>query len=104
MTLCETLLFLPPSFLSHILLNEPNLLSHRMSTQEHFPTVKHIKYEGPESKNALAYRYYNAEEVILGKKMKDHLRFAVSLWCLFVVTCNNNNLFVFMRVWMLYIN
>jgi len=51
-----------------------------MSTQEHFPTVKHIKYEGPESKNALAYRYYNAEEVILGKKMKDHLRFAVCYW------------------------
>lgn len=36
-----------------------------------------IKYEGPSSKNPLAYHYYNAEEVVFGKKMKDHLRFAV---------------------------
>lgn len=51
-----------------------------MSEVEYFSTVKHIKYEGPESKNPLSYRYYNADEVILGKKMKDHLRFAVCYW------------------------
>lgn len=39
-----------------------------------------IKYEGPKSKEALAFKYYNAEEVILGKKMKDHLKFAMSYW------------------------
>jgi xylose isomerase len=52
-----------------------------MSQQkEYFPTVKTVKYEGTETKNPLAFRYYNAEEVILGKKMKDHLRFAVCYW------------------------
>jgi len=49
-------------------------------SHEYFPTIKHVKYEGPETKNPLAYRYYNAEEVIHGKKMKDHLRFAVCYW------------------------
>ena len=48
--------------------------------QEHFPTVKKIPYEGPSSKNVFAFKYYNADEVILGKKMKDHLRFSVCLW------------------------
>jgi xylose isomerase len=39
-----------------------------------------IRYEGPNSKNILAFKYYNAEEVILGKKMKDWLRFSVCFW------------------------
>jgi len=39
-----------------------------------------IKYEGPSSKNPLAYRYYNANEIVFGKTMKDHLRFAVCYW------------------------
>ena len=45
-----------------------------------FPTVGEIKYEGPESNDPLAFKYYNGEEVILGKKMKDWLRFAVCYW------------------------
>ncbi len=44
-----------------------------------FPTDK-IKYEGEGSANVLAFRHYNAEEVVLGKKMKDHLRFACAYW------------------------
>ncbi|KAK8677427.1 hypothetical protein V6N13_142965 [Hibiscus sabdariffa] len=47
---------------------------------EFFPGVPKIKYEGPSSKNPLAYKWYNAEEVILGKKMKDWLRFSVAFW------------------------
>ncbi len=39
-----------------------------------------IKYEGPESKNPLAFKQYNSEEVVLGVKMKDYLRFAMSWW------------------------
>src|SRR5262245_59821060 len=46
----------------------------------HFPDVAPIKYEGPESKNPLAFRHYNASEVVEGKSMKDHLRFAVCYW------------------------
>ncbi|KAK8647312.1 hypothetical protein V6N13_121056 [Hibiscus sabdariffa] len=47
---------------------------------EFFPGIPEIKYEGPSSKNPLAYKWYNAEEVILGKKMKDWLRFSVAFW------------------------
>ncbi|BFI43324.1 xylose isomerase [Marchantia polymorpha subsp. ruderalis] len=47
---------------------------------EFFPNISSIKYEGPSSRNPLAYRWYNAEEVILGKKMKDWLRFSVAFW------------------------
>ena len=48
--------------------------------QEYFPNIKKIVYEGPKSKNIFAFKYYNPDEVILGKKMKDHLRFSVCLW------------------------
>jgi len=47
---------------------------------EFFPNISYIKYEGPSSHNPLAYKYYNAEELILGKKMKDWLRFSVAFW------------------------
>jgi xylose isomerase len=49
-------------------------------TQEYFPTIQKIAYEGAKTKNPLAFRHYNAEEVIGGKKMRDHLRFAVAYW------------------------
>lgn len=39
-----------------------------------------IKYEGSESNNPLSFKQYNADEVILGKTMKEHLRFAMSWW------------------------
>ncbi len=45
-----------------------------------FPDVSPIAYEGPESDNPLAFRWYNPEEVILGKTMRDHLRFSVVYW------------------------
>jgi xylose isomerase len=47
---------------------------------EFFPEVKKITYEGPSSKNLLAFRHYNADEVVEGKRMKDHFRFAVAYW------------------------
>lgn len=46
----------------------------------YFPDVEKIKYEGPETKNKLAFRYYNPDEVVLGKTMREHLRFAVAYW------------------------
>lgn len=46
---------------------------------EYFKIGK-INYEGPKSKNPLSFKYYNKEEVILGKPMKEHLRFAMSWW------------------------
>ncbi len=45
-----------------------------------FPKIKKIKYEGPDSKNPLAFKHYNPKKKILGKSMADHLRFAVCYW------------------------
>jgi xylose isomerase len=45
-----------------------------------FPDVSKIKYEGPDSRNPLAFRCYNANELVEGKPMKDHLRFSVAYW------------------------
>ncbi|MBE6756205.1 MAG: xylose isomerase [Ruminococcaceae bacterium] len=47
---------------------------------EFFPTIPVIKYEGKDSKNMLAFRHYNPDEVILGKPMREHLKFALSYW------------------------
>ena len=45
-----------------------------------FPNVPVIKFEGPQSKNPLAFKHYNADEVVDGKTMRDHLRFSVVYW------------------------
>ncbi len=39
-----------------------------------------IQFEGPSSKNALSFKHYNADELVGGKSMKDHLRFAGAYW------------------------
>jgi xylose isomerase len=48
--------------------------------KEVFPGIGKIEYEGKNSKNPLAFRWYNPEEIVAGKKMKDHLRFAIAYW------------------------
>jgi len=45
-----------------------------------FPEVEKIRYEGPKSKNMLAFHHYDENEVVEGKPMKDHFRFAVAYW------------------------
>lgn len=45
-----------------------------------FPDIARIPYEGPGSTNDLAFRYYEADRLVLGKRMEDHLRFAVCYW------------------------
>lgn len=45
-----------------------------------FDLVEKIRFEGPQSTNPLAFRHYNPDEVILGKRMEDHLRLAVCYW------------------------
>ena len=45
-----------------------------------FASIPAIAYEGPESDNEFAFRHYNPDEVILGKRMEDHLRFAIAYW------------------------
>ncbi|MEN6497229.1 MAG: xylose isomerase [Thermoguttaceae bacterium] len=51
-----------------------------MATTAAFPNIKKIAFEGPDSKNPLAFRYYDANEKVEGKTMKDQLRFSVAYW------------------------
>ena len=48
--------------------------------KEFFPGIGKIQFEGRESKNPMAFRYYDAEKVVLGKKMKDWLKFSMAWW------------------------
>lgn len=45
-----------------------------------FDGISKVSYEGSDSTNPLAFRHYNPDEVILGKRMEDHLRFSVAYW------------------------
>ncbi|WP_136685118.1 xylose isomerase [Falsirhodobacter xinxiangensis] len=45
-----------------------------------FAGIPQVRYEGPDSTNDFAFRHYNPDEVVLGKPLKDHLRFAVAWW------------------------
>ena len=47
---------------------------------EIFKNIPKIKYEGKNTKNPLAFRYYDADRVIMGKKMSEHLPFAMAWW------------------------
>ncbi|MDE6096501.1 MAG: xylose isomerase [Muribaculaceae bacterium] len=51
-----------------------------MANKEYFPSIGKIKFEGTSSYNPLAYRYYDAERVVLGKPMKEWLKFAMAWW------------------------
>ena len=48
--------------------------------KEYFPQIGKIPFEGPESKNPMAFHYYDAERVVAGKTMKDWMRFAMAWW------------------------
>mgnify|MGYP000172374071 CR=1 FL=1 len=51
-----------------------------MATKEFFPGIGKIQFEGKESRNPMAFRYYDANKVILGKKMSEWLKFAMAWW------------------------
>jgi xylose isomerase len=57
-------------------------------SKEYFPGIGKIKFEGKGSKNPLAFKWYNEDQVIAGKAMKEHLRFAVAYWHTF---CGDGN-------------
>lgn len=56
--------------------------------KEYFKGIQQIGYEGPESDNPLAFKYYDAGRIVAGKTMKEHFRFAVAYWHSF---CNTGN-------------
>ncbi|MCW1403467.1 xylose isomerase [Novosphingobium sp. MW5] len=47
---------------------------------DYFAPFDTVRYEGPDSTNDLAYRWYDKDRVVMGKRMEDHLRFAVCMW------------------------
>ncbi len=49
-------------------------------SKEYFPSIGKIPFEGPESKNVMAFHYYDPERLVMGKKMKDWLRFSMAWW------------------------
>ncbi|MCH5719411.1 xylose isomerase [Niabella hibiscisoli] len=59
-----------------------------LGDQEYFKSIPQIKYEGPESDNPMAFRWYDENRVVAGKTLKEHFRFACAYWHSF---CNNGN-------------
>ncbi|MEE6188226.1 xylose isomerase [Niabella digestorum] len=55
-----------------------------LGEKEYFPGVKKIQYEGPESDNPLAFRWYDENKVVAGKTLKEHFKFACAYWHSFV--------------------
>ena len=56
--------------------------------KEYFQGIGKIPYEGPDSQNPLAFKFYNAGRIVAGKPMRDHFRFAIAYWHTF---CNRGN-------------
>jgi xylose isomerase len=57
-----------------------------VGTQEYFKGIGKIKYEGRDSKNPLAFKWYDESKVVNGKTMKEYFRFAVAYWHSFSAT------------------
>jgi xylose isomerase len=49
-------------------------------SQSHFPSIGRIPFEGSKSKNPFAFKHYNADELVEGRSMREHLRFSVVYW------------------------
>ncbi len=54
-----------------------------------FASFETVRYEGPESTNQLAYRFYDAQRVVLGKPLAEHMRFAVAYWHSLALTASD---------------
>ncbi len=51
-----------------------------MPANDYFADIAPIRFEGPDTDNELAYRFYDKDRVVLGKRMEDHLRLAACMW------------------------
>ena len=54
--------------------------------KEYFKGINQIKFEGPDSKNPMAFKWYDENRVVAGKTMKEHMRFAIAYWHTFCGT------------------
>jgi xylose isomerase len=59
-----------------------------IGNKEYYKGIGEIKYEGKESDNPLAFKYYNPDQVVAGKTMRDHFKFSVAYWHTF---CGNGS-------------
>jgi xylose isomerase len=65
-------------------------LSLTFGEKEYFPFIKNkVQFEGKDSSNYLAFKYYDENRLVAGKTMKDHMRFAVAYWHTFCGTGND---------------
>ena len=51
-----------------------------MANTEYFKGINKIPYEGSESDNPFAFKYYNSDQIVAGKTMRDHFKFAIAYW------------------------
>ncbi len=51
-----------------------------LGATEYFPRITKIEYEGKDSDNPLAFKYYDESKIVAGKTMKEHFRFAIACW------------------------
>ena len=51
-----------------------------IGNKEYFKGIGEIKFEGKDSKNALSFKYYNPDQLVAGKSMRDHFKFAIAYW------------------------
>lgn len=51
-----------------------------IGSKEYFKGIGEIKFEGKDSKNPLAYKYYNPDQVVAGKTMREHFKFSIAYW------------------------
>jgi len=51
-----------------------------LGNKEYFKGISEIKFEGKESDNPLAFKYYNPDQIVAGKTMREHFRFAIAYW------------------------
>jgi xylose isomerase len=61
-------------------------MDYLLGDKEYFPGIGKIKFEGRESDNPLAFKFYDESKVVGGKTMKEHLRFAIAYWHTFCGT------------------
>lgn len=58
-------------------------------SKTYFPNIEKIKFEGRDSRNPLAFKFYDENKIIGGKSMKEHFRFAIAYWHSFCATGND---------------
>lgn len=61
-------------------------MSITLGSREYFPGIGKIKFEGPQSDNPLAFKWYDENRLVAGKTMKEHFRFAIAYWHTFCGT------------------